>query len=86
VTPLSLAKGGSPLTTAALTWPEASIYVALIGAVGLVLAVLIWSIFRTGQTAIRNEISQRALIEGLRKDVNELRGRLTATRQAANDS
>jgi hypothetical protein len=41
--------------TAALTWPAASVYIALIFALGIVLAVLIWSIFRTGQTAIRNE-------------------------------
>jgi hypothetical protein len=41
--------------TAALTWPAASVYIALILAIGVVVAVLIWSIFRTGQTAIRTE-------------------------------
>jgi hypothetical protein len=40
---------------AALTWPEAFVYVAAIAAVALVLSVLIWSIFRTGQTALRGD-------------------------------
>jgi hypothetical protein len=40
---------------ASLTWPEASVYIAAIASGGLVVAVLIWSIFRTGQTAIRSE-------------------------------
>jgi hypothetical protein len=40
---------------AALSWPEASIYIAVIVGVALVAAVLIWSIFRTGQTAITND-------------------------------
>jgi hypothetical protein len=39
----------------ALSWPAASVYIALIAAVGLIVAVLIWSIFRTGQTAIRSD-------------------------------
>jgi hypothetical protein len=43
------------MTLAALTWPEASVYIALIIGASLVVAVLIWSIFRTGQTAIRTE-------------------------------
>jgi hypothetical protein len=43
------------MTLAALTWPEASIYIALIAGATVVIAVLIWSIFRTGQTAIRSE-------------------------------
>ena len=47
------------MTVAALTWPQAAVYIALIAAGGVVLAVLIWSIFRTGQTAIRNESRQR---------------------------
>jgi hypothetical protein len=47
------------MTFAALTWPEASVYVALILSVGAVLAVLVWSIFRTGQTAIRHENPKR---------------------------
>ena len=47
------------MLVAALTWPQASVYVALIVSAGLVLAVLIWSIFRTGQTAIRSESRQR---------------------------
>ena len=40
---------------AALSWPAASVYIALITAVALVVAVLIWSIFRTGQTAITSD-------------------------------
>jgi hypothetical protein len=47
------------MTIAALSWPEAFVYATLIATVGLVLAVLIWSIFRTGQTAIRSEGRQR---------------------------
>ena len=43
------------MTIAALTWPEAVVGAVSVAALGLVLAVLIWSIFRTGQTAIRNE-------------------------------
>ncbi len=43
------------MTIAALTWPAASIYIALIAAFALVVSVLIWSIFRTGQTAIRSD-------------------------------
>ena len=44
---------------AALSWPAASIYIALIVSVALVVAVLIWSIFPTGQTAIRSDSRQR---------------------------
>jgi hypothetical protein len=43
------------LSIAALTWPEAAVYMTGIAALGLVLSVLVWSIFRTGQTAIRME-------------------------------
>jgi hypothetical protein len=39
------------MTIAALTWPNAVVYVALILGIASVLSVLIWSIFRTGQTA-----------------------------------
>jgi preprotein translocase subunit SecG len=39
------------MTIAALSWPAASIYIAVIIAIALVLAVLIHSIFRTGQAA-----------------------------------
>ena len=58
---------------ATLTWPQASIYIALIAAAGLVVAVLIWSIFRTGQTAINNESRQQAAVADLRREVDELR-------------
>jgi hypothetical protein len=47
------------MTTATLSWPEASIYIAVIAAVALVVAVLIWSIFRTGQTAITSDSRKR---------------------------
>jgi hypothetical protein len=47
------------VTIASLSWPEASVYIALILAVGLILAVLIWSIFRTGQSAIRSDSRKR---------------------------
>jgi hypothetical protein len=61
---------------AALTWPAAVVHVAWIAALGFVLAVLIWSIFRTGQTAIRKESGQRELVERLRTEVHELRAQL----------
>src|SRR5262249_19423708 len=47
------------MAIAALSWPAASIYIALIIAVALVVAVLIWSIFRTGQTAIGRDKRRR---------------------------
>jgi hypothetical protein len=47
------------MTIAALSWPAASVYIALIAAVALVVAVVVWSIFRTGQTAIRSEDRMR---------------------------
>lgn len=46
------------MTSLALTWPDALVAATAIAAVGLVLAVLVWSIFRTGQVAIKNEWSQ----------------------------
>jgi hypothetical protein len=48
----------------------------LIAALGLVLSVLTWSIFRTGQTAIRKDSEQRKLVERLRREVEELRAQL----------
>ena len=51
------------MTTATLSWPAASVYIALILAGGLVVAVLIWSIFRTGQTAIRMESPRRERLD-----------------------
>jgi TRAP-type C4-dicarboxylate transport system permease small subunit len=47
------------MTIATLSWPEASTYIALIVSVALVVAVLIWSIFRTGQTAIERDSRKR---------------------------
>ena len=43
------------MTIATLSWPAASIYIAMIVGVALVAAVLIHSIFRTGQTAIQSD-------------------------------
>jgi len=48
------------VTLAALTWPEAFVGAISIATIGLVLSVLIWSIFRTGQTAIRYERDDRS--------------------------
>ena len=42
------------MTVAALSWPAAAVTIAVIWAVAFVLAVVAWSIFRTGQTAIRH--------------------------------
>ena len=64
------------MTIAALTWPEAAVYMSGIAALGLVLSVLVWSIFRTGQTAIRTESKQREPVERLRQEVEQLRSRL----------
>ncbi len=47
------------MTIATLSWPAASIYIALIVGVALVIAVLIHSIFRTGQTAIQSDRRDR---------------------------
>jgi len=44
-----------------LTWPEASVRMTLIAAVAVVLSVLIWAIFRTGQTAIKREARHEEL-------------------------
>jgi hypothetical protein len=54
------------MTIAALSWPEASVYIAVIVAAGLVVAVLNWSIFRTGQTAIRSDRRERNRGDDLR--------------------
>jgi ABC-type long-subunit fatty acid transport system fused permease/ATPase subunit len=45
------------MTLATLSWPVAAVSIAGIVVGGLVFAVLIWSIFRTGQTAIRHQDS-----------------------------
>ena len=58
---------------AALTWPDAAVRATLIASIALVLSVLIWSIFRTGQTAIKSE---RRDHEDLRAEVEELKARL----------
>ena len=61
------------MTLAALTWPDAIVHVTWISALGLVVAVLIWSIFRTGQTAIRRDSGHQELIDTLRGVIEELR-------------
>jgi hypothetical protein len=43
------------MSIAALSWPAASVYIAVIVAIAIVVGVLIWSIFRTGQTAIARD-------------------------------
>jgi len=53
------------MTIAALSWPAASVYVAVIIAIALVLATLIHSIFRTGQTAISQ--GHKADTDGFRR-------------------
>jgi hypothetical protein len=58
------------MTVAALTWPDALVWSVAIAAVGLVLAVLVWSIFRTGQIAIRSE-SRPHELDQLRAQVSE---------------
>ena len=59
------------MTIATLTWPAASIYIALIVGVALVAAVLIWSIFRTGQTAITNDSRKREPVDNRRTSARE---------------
>jgi hypothetical protein len=43
------------MTIATLSWPEAVVAATAVAAVGLILAVATWQIFRTGQTAIKSE-------------------------------
>jgi hypothetical protein len=38
-----------------MSWPEAFVSTTAIATVGLVVAVIVWQVFRTGQTAIREE-------------------------------
>src|SRR5262249_19701961 len=47
------------MAMAALSWPAASIYIAVIIAVALAIGFHIWSIFRTGQTAIARDNHRR---------------------------
>ena len=64
------------MIVAALTWPDALVWSVAIAAVGLVLAVLVWSIFRTGQIAIRSE-SRPHELPGNRSGVDELRAQVS---------
>ena len=59
------------MTIATLSWPQAAVYIALIAAVGLVVAVLIWSIFRTGQTAIASDSRKREASDARRVTSHE---------------
>jgi hypothetical protein len=61
------------MTLATLSWPEAVVGATTVAAIALVLSVLIWSIFRTGQTAIRQEAGDHKLVESLRTEVEQLR-------------
>ena len=61
------------MTIATLSWPEAVVGATTVAAIALILSVLVWSIFRTGQTAIRQEASERKLVESLRTEVEQLR-------------
>ena len=71
------------MTIAALSWPEAFVGAVSVAALGLVMVVAIWQIFRTGQTAITKEShKQRELVESLRAEVDELRGRLEPSTRA----
>jgi hypothetical protein len=65
---------------AALSWPDAVVRATLIASIALVLAVLIWSIFRTGQIAIKGESREH---EGLRRQVQELTARLEQSQHSA---
>jgi len=69
---------------AALSWPEAVVHVAWISGLALVLSVLTWSIFRTGQTAIRKEfrVSEEE-VEQLRGEVRRLQAQLGRPRSEA---
>jgi hypothetical protein len=43
------------MTVDALSWPQTVVFTAAIAGVSRVLTVLVWSIFRTGQTAIGSQ-------------------------------
>jgi TRAP-type C4-dicarboxylate transport system permease small subunit len=60
------------MTIAALTWPQATVYIALIAAVALVVSVLIWSIFRTGQTAITSDSRKQEASDKRRMTAGEV--------------
>jgi cytochrome c-type biogenesis protein CcmH/NrfG len=60
------------MVIASLTWPQAVVAATSIAALGLVLTVLVWSIFRTGQTAISHESGERRQVESLRAEVAAL--------------
>jgi hypothetical protein len=64
-----------------MTWPEAVVNVTWIAGLAVVLSVLVWSIFRTGRTAISNEPPRE--IERLRKEVSELQAGLREGGSAA---
>jgi hypothetical protein len=51
------------MTVVATSWAAAAVSIAAIAGVALVLTVLVWSIFRTGQTAIRSETVGREPVD-----------------------
>jgi hypothetical protein len=65
------------MIVATLSWPEAVVQATTVAAIAVVLSILIWSIFRTGQTAIRTDGSERKLIDSLRSEVDRLRSSQT---------
>jgi hypothetical protein len=71
------------MTLIALTWPEAFVAATAVAALGLILTVLVWSIFRTGQTAIKRDSGQRDLVAGLRAEVDQLRAQLERSAPAS---
>jgi hypothetical protein len=54
---------------ATTTWPDAAVSMTLIAGIAVVLSVLIWSIFRTGQTAIKKEVRQREELDRVRAEL-----------------
>jgi ABC-type nickel/cobalt efflux system permease component RcnA len=61
------------MTLAALDWPEALVAATSVAALGLIISIAAWQIFRTGQTAIRREHSHTREVESLRAELEKLR-------------
>ena len=63
------------MIAAALTWEEAIVGAVSVAMLGLIIIVVVWQIFRTGQTAMRRQGSGQEL-ERLRREVDQLRAEL----------
>ena len=61
------------MTLADLTWPEASVDMALIAAIGLVVAVLVWSTSGPGRPRSERTVERRSKLRG---EVDTLRAQL----------